>query len=153
MVAHTTQHTFLIGRFAKSDSFHCSRCILRYLNQYPYLCNNIFEPHTLLTHTYSVSISQFLCESLGICYQRYSTTRKNSCKTISRSSVGHEIFQSISTLSLQNYHHIHTSIYTSEATPSFFHGRPWTGDIPHKAKERVHMGPEKEPICLVSVNS
>ena len=90
MVAHTTHHTFLIGPFAKSDSFHCSRCILQYLNQYPYSCNNIFEPHTLLTHTYSLSISQFVCESLGICYfQRYSTTRKNSCKTISRSSVGH----------------------------------------------------------------
>ena len=34
-IAHNTQQNFLIGSFAKSDSFHWLRQILQYLNQYP----------------------------------------------------------------------------------------------------------------------
>ena len=40
-----------------------------------------FHPHILLTHTYSASISLWLYVSLGICYQSYGTTRKNSCES------------------------------------------------------------------------
>ena len=48
----------------------------------------ILQPHILLTHKYTASISHFLYESIGIHYQRYSTTGKTSFKTRCTFSVG-----------------------------------------------------------------
>ena len=71
-----------------------------------------FQPNILLTHTYSSTISHFLYESLGICYQRYSTTRKNSCKTRCTLSVGVMRYLNQFQLSLHKIIIIITSLYT-----------------------------------------
>ena len=63
----------------------------------------------------------------------------------------HEVSQSILTLTPQNSHHNQNSIYTFDTLSHVFHVEPWQGDIPHKARERGHVGPEKELICLASV--
>ena len=80
MVVPLAHHTakFSDGSFAKSDSFHWSRCILWYLNQYPISHDNISTTYTPYTYILN-SISHLLYVSLGIHYQRYSTTGINSC--------------------------------------------------------------------------
>ena len=45
-IVHTTQQNFLIGSFAKSDSFHWLRHRYQYLNQYPLSPNVIFPTDT-----------------------------------------------------------------------------------------------------------
>ena len=55
----------------------------------------------------------------------------------------HEVIQSMLTLTPQNYHHDHMSIYMFDTTPHFFCGRPLPGNTPHKARERVYAGPQK----------
>ena len=45
-IVHTTQQNFLIGSFAKSDSFHWLRHCCQYLNQYPLSPNEIFPTDT-----------------------------------------------------------------------------------------------------------
>ena len=54
------------------------------------------------------------------------------------------------TLTPQNLHHDHISIYPFDVTSHFFHGKPWQGDIPHKARERVCMGPEKWQVSFMN---
>ena len=73
--AHTTQQNFVIGQFQTENKSDWSRHILQYLNQYPFPLTR-FQPHILLSHTYPPSISHFLCKSLSLCYQSYTTMGK-----------------------------------------------------------------------------
>ena len=82
-IAHNTQQNFLIGTFAKSDGFHWSRHIL---HQYPTHPTNL-QPYILLTHTYPPSISYFVCESLSLFYQSYTTMSRRPHKTRSMLSL------------------------------------------------------------------
>ena len=92
--------------------------------------------------------------SLGICYQRYSTTGINSNKTRHTLSNGsHEVSQPILTLTPQNYHQIHFITYTFSDTPHFLHRNPWLCDIPPTRLEILSPGTEKELTCLVTVIS
>ena len=55
-IAHITQKSFLIGPFAKSDTFHWSRCFCQYLDQYLPSPNEIFNHrHFLHIHIHCVS--------------------------------------------------------------------------------------------------
>ena len=86
-IACSTQQDFQIGLFAKSDSFHWSRRIYN-ISSNIHFHQTTAEPHILLMHTYSTSIPHLLYVSLGMCYQRYSTTKKYSHKTTYTPSVG-----------------------------------------------------------------
>ena len=110
LILHITQQHFLIGPFAKLDTFHWSRCILQYLNQYPHSPDDI-QPHILLTHTYSLRISHSSYESLGMCYKRYTTKGKNACIAQPTSSVGVMRYLYQFQLSLHKITIMSTSLY------------------------------------------
>ena len=62
---------------------------------------------------------------MGVHYQRFSLS--NQTNFICGS---HEISKSILTLTPQNYHNNHISIYTFDPTSHCFHGKPLPGNIP-----------------------
>ena len=86
-VEYIPQKHFLIGLFAKSDTFSLAETYSLISQPISISPNNIPTTYTSY-HTYSSGISHFLYESLGICYQRYSTMGKNSHKTRSTLTMG-----------------------------------------------------------------
>ena len=57
------------------------------------------------------------------------------------------------TLTPQHYHQVHFITYTFDNTSHFSVENLGHEIFPHKARERVHAGPEKELISCVSVIS
>ena len=60
-IAHTTQKHFLIGPFAKPDSFHWSRHILCYLNLYPFSPDDISTTYTSYTYIFNKHLTFVVC--------------------------------------------------------------------------------------------
>ena len=96
---------------------------------------------------YRLSISYFLCESLSLHYQNYSTMGKN-CPQIQAHifNGSHEISRSISTYTPQNLHHIQFILYIFRNAPQFFHRYSWQCDILPQNQKRITTGTKKELI-------
>ena len=65
----------------------------------------------------------------------------------------HEISQSILTLNPQNFHYVHFITYIFRDAPHFSAESHGNVIFPHKVRESVSVGPQKELIHLVSIIS
>ena len=112
----------------------------------------IFQPDILLTHTYPLSTSHFSYECL-MHNQGYTTMDKNACTAQPTSSVGVMRYLNQFQLSLQKIIIRYTSLHILLMTHLIFHRKLGQEVFSHKARERVHVGPEKELISHVRVVS
>ena len=105
-------------------------------------------------HTYPMSISCLLYVSLVIHYQSYGTTGKYSCNTTHTHSMGVMSYLNQYQLPLHKIIIMYTSLDTLLAT-QFTFSTETLGHVifPHKPRDQVIMGPEKELIHLMSVIS
>ena len=111
LIPYTTEQNFVIGPFAKMDTSHRLRHIFDISQPISTFTQQYFNHMYFLAHTYSLSISHFSYESLGIHYQMYSTTRKNSHLTRCTSSVGVMRYLNPFQLSLHKIIIMTTSLY------------------------------------------
>ena len=99
----------------------------------------IFQPDILLTHTYPSSISHFLDELLGMCYQWYTTIDNNACMVQPTSSVGAMRYLNQFQLSLHKIIIMYTSLHIHSMTHIIFSMENLGIEIfPLTAREMVH---------------